>query len=420
MHVGPHAAMSGEIELRDPPPLPHVAVRIAGWLGSFTLSAAAAFAPCVNAGLDEDFNPARLAVILGFLLVLHVLRYPKIFFCREFTLYTWLLCYMTLSTVWTPDPRIAVNTLLPGLSFLLILMLFGSLVMFHHLGAVLTGTLFGFFCGAGTYSVLTRFPLARPEDFSYNAIAGMYLFGLLSILTWGWYTRRRLLCLLMAMVVMMLIAATTSIKTNLGVALGAISAAVIYLRTFARILGQSTIALIVLSAAIGYAVISNDALVERLQDGVDRVTLGVQILGAREDQSQGTSFNDRRYWQKIGLKGWAGNPVFGGGVEAFRANVGITSHSTPVDVLYNFGLIGFVLFYAIFALVVRRLYIARRVPMRALQVLIFSGLVCYLFMSLSEPLHYSAFFAVFIAVSIALLRREMKNEVAADSAASHP
>lgn len=410
MNAAPHAA----------PSLGELSARAAGWLGSFTLSAAAAFAPCLSAGLDDAFNPARLATVLGFLLTLHILRYPKIYFFREIAVYACLLCYMTLSTVWTPDPRIAVNTLLPGLNFLLILMLFGSLVMFHHLGAVLAGIVFGFFCGAGIYSVVTRFPLARPEDFSYNAIAGMYLFGLLSIFTWGWYTRRRLLCLLMAMVVMMLIAATTSIKTNLGVLLGAMSAAVIYLRTFARILGQSIIALLVVSAAISYAVISNDALVERLQDGVDRVTLGVQILGAREDQSQGTSFNDRRYWQKIGLKGWAGNPVFGSGVEAFRANVGITSHSTPVDVLYNFGLIGFALFYALFVLVVRRLYIARRVRMRALPVLIFSGVVCYLFMSLSEPLHYSAFFAVFIAVSVALLRRQTKNELAADSAASHP
>lgn len=138
--------------------------------------------------------------------------------------------------------------------------------------------------------------------------------------------------------------------------------------------------------------------------------MGVQILGAREDQSQGTSFNDRKYWQKIGLKGWAGNPVFGRGVEAFRADVGITSHSTPIDVLYNFGLIGFMSFYALFALVVRRLYIARRVRMRALPVLIFSGVVCYLFMSLSEPLHYSSFFAVFIAASTALMRRQTKDE----------
>jgi hypothetical protein len=420
MNADPHIARGGEIGLRSPPSLPELAARTAGWLGSFALSAAAALAPCLNAGLADDFNPARLSVVLVFLLVVHVLRYPKIFFCREFTVYTCFLCYMTLSTVWTPDPRIAINTLLPGLNFLVILMLFGSLVMFHHLGAVFAGILSGFFCGAGIYSVLTRFPLARPEDFSYNAIAGMYLFGLFSIFVWGWYSSRRLPCLLMAIVVMMLIAATTSIKTNLGVLLGAISAAVIYLRTFARILGQSTIALMVVSAAIGYTVISNDALLERLQDGVDRVTLGVQILGAREDQSQGTSFNDRKYWQKIGLKGWAGNPVFGGGVEAFRADVGITSHSTPVDVLYNFGLIGFTLYYSLFVLLVRRLYIARRVRLRALPVLIFSGVICYLFMSLSEPLHYSAFFAVFLAVSVALLRREMKNEVAADSAASHP
>ncbi|HWS68401.1 MAG TPA: O-antigen ligase family protein [Steroidobacteraceae bacterium] len=400
---------------QSPPSLSQLAARAAGWFGSFTLSAAAAFASVLNAGLDESFNHARFSVVLGILLTLHLLRYPKILFCQESAVYACLLCYMALSTVWTPDPRIAVNTLLPGLNFLLLLMLFGSLVMFHHVAAVLSGMLFGFSCGAGVYTVLTGFPLTRPPDFSYNAIAGMYLFGLFSIFVWGWYARQRLLCLLMATVAMMLIAATTSIKTNLGVLLGVISAAAIYLRTFTRILGQSSIALLVVSVAISYAVLSNEALLKRLQDGVDRVTLGVQILSAREDQSQGTSFNDRQYWQKIGLKGWTGNPVFGSGVEAFRADVGITSHSTPIDVLYNFGLIGFALYYALFVMLARRLYIARRVRLRALPVLIFSGTICYLFMSLSEPLHYNSFFAVFIAVNVALLRRQARNELAADS-----
>ena len=218
------------------PSLPQLVARMAGWLGTFALSAAAAFAPVLNAGLDDKFNPGRLAAVLGFLLLLHVLRYPKIVLSQEFVVYACLLFYMTLSTVWTPDPRIAINTLLPGLNFLLVLMLFGSLVMFHDLSAVLTGLLFGF-CGAGTYSLMTGFPFSRPDDFSYNAIAGMYLFGLFNIFIWGWYARQRLLCLLMAVVVMMLIAATTSIKTNLGVLLGALSAAFIYLGTFGADIG---------------------------------------------------------------------------------------------------------------------------------------------------------------------------------------
>jgi O-antigen ligase len=234
----------------------------------------------------------------------------------------------------------------------------------------------------------------------------MYLFGLFSILLWGWHTRRRLTSLMMAAIAMILIAATTSIKTNLGVLLGAVAAALIYFTAFMRILGRSAIALMVICVAVGFAIASNDALLEQLQDGLDRVTTGAQILGAREDNAQGTSFNERRYWQKVGLEGWAQNPVFGSGVEAFRKDIGITSHSTPIDLLYNHGLIGFVLFYALFGSLVWSLYATRRVQLGTLPILIFSGVVCYGFMSLSEPLHYSDFFAIFVAVTSTLLRRE--------------
>jgi hypothetical protein len=380
--------------------------RIAGWLGSFAVAAAGSIAPMLNASYVDAFNAAHLSVVLVILLGFSLLRYPRIPVGRELILYVCLLVYMAISAMWTPGIDIAGNTLVPAVNFLLILMLFGSLAMFHDLGAVFAGMVFGFWCGAGSYTVITRFPFARPDDFSYNAIAGMYLFGLFSILLWGWHTRRRLTSLMMAAIAMILIAATTSIKTNLGVLLGAVAAALIYFTAFMRILGRSAIALMVICVAVGFAIASNDALLEQLQDGLDRVTTGAQILGAREDNAQGTSFNERRYWQKVGLEGWAQNPVFGSGVEAFRKDIGITSHSTPIDLLYNHGLIGFVLFYALFGSLVWSLYATRRVQLGTLPILIFSGVVCYGFMSLSEPLHYSDFFAIFVAVTSTLLRRE--------------
>jgi hypothetical protein len=406
MDPGRCAETHGESALQGAFSLRRQLARIAGWLGTFALAAGATIAPMLNACYDDSFNPARLAVVLAFLLTLHALRYRKILFGREVMVYTCLLAYMTLSTLWTPDPKIAINTLLPGLNFLLLLMLFGSLVMFHNLRAALTGMLWGFLSGAASYSVIIGFPFVRPDDFSYNAIAGMYLFGLLTILLWGWHTRQRLLCLLMAIVTMSLIAATTSIKTNLGVLLGASTAAVVYFTTFMRIMGRSAIALIVVTVAIGYAIVSNETLLGRLQDGIDRVMIGAQVLGAREDTSQGTSFNERRYWQKVGLAGWARNPVFGDGVEAFRADVGTTSHSTPIDVLYNYGLIGFGLFYALFVLLLWRLFVTRHLQRGSLPILTLSGVICYLFISLSGPLHYSSFFAIFLGLMSTLLRRQ--------------
>lgn len=401
--------LPGGLETYRATSLRGLSAQLAGRFGTFVLAAAAALAPVLNAAYDDSFNPARLGVVLIFLLGLHLLRYRKVLFTREFVIYAAFLGYMTLSALWTSDPDFGMNTLVPGVNFLILLMIFGSLVAFHSLRAVVPGILFGFLCGAAIYTHFVGFPFVRPPDFSYNAIAGLYLFGLFSILVWGWYTGQRLACLLMATVALLLIAATTSIKTNLGVAIGLLVGAILYLKDFARVLGRSIVVLVAIGAAFGYAIISNDALLERLQQGFERVSVGVTILSERQDTSKSTSFAERQDWQHIGLTGWASNPVFGYGVEAFRADVGITSHSTPIDLLYNFGLIGIILFYAVPGALVQRLYRAQRTSrerLGALPIVLIAGVACYMFMSLAEPLHYNSFFAIFIAVSSALLRSQ--------------
>jgi hypothetical protein len=354
----------------------------------------------------ESFHPARLAMVLGLLLGLHLLCYPRILFTRELTLYAALLAYMSLSILWTPDDTLALNTLLPGVDFLLLLVLFGSLVTFHDVRGVLFGMLCGFLFCAVLYTVTQGFPLSRPADFSYNAVAGMYLLGLFAVLAWGCYARHAFLCLGIALVIMMHIAATTSIKTNLGVLCGAIAAAVVYFRNFGGVLRTYAIALIAVSAAMAYGVISNDKLLEGVQMGYARVSVGIEVLSAREDTPKGTSIVLRQDWKAKGLAGWAENPIFGRGVEAFRADYGITSHSTPIDLLYNFGLIGLVLFYGMFSTVIGRLYLMRGMHTGQLPVLVIAGLTCYVFISLSGTMHYNPFLAVFIGSSAALLRRE--------------
>src|SRR5262249_50970112 len=151
---------------------------------------------------------------------------------REFTLYGVLFCYAFVSLLWAPNALVAMNTLIPALNFLLILVLFGSLLSFHDLRAVLLGILCGFLLGSALYTFTEGFPFVYPDGFSYNAIAGMYLFGLIMTLVWGWHSRWRLLTLPIALILLMHIAATTSIKTNLGVLLGTGAAAVVYFRTF--------------------------------------------------------------------------------------------------------------------------------------------------------------------------------------------
>ena len=97
--------------------------------------------------------------------------------------------------------------------------------------------------------------------------------------------------------------------------------------------------------------------------------------------------------------------MFGHGAESFRAENGITSHSTPIDLLYNFGLVGLALFYAVFASLLWRLTGKVDARSQSLRALVLAGVVCQVFMSLSGTLYYQSFLALFVGTSTALLRR---------------
>jgi hypothetical protein len=370
---------------------------------SFVVSTVAAMALIANI-IVESFNPARLGAILIILLGLHLLRYPRLFFCREIALYTIFAGYMLVSLLWTNDVVLATNSLGPTLDCVLVLILVGALVTYHDLRAVLAGMLTGFLACAALYDVTQGFPFARPDDFSYNAIAGMFLFGLFITLMFGWATRMRILPLTLGLVIMVHIAATTSIKTNLGVVLGAAAASLIYFKHFIRLVRRNAIAFLVVAGLIVYAVASNEAFIKTVQGGLDRVGAGVNILIAMEDRTGTTELGARKNWGAEGIAGWEENPLFGHGVEAFRDDFGVTSHSTPIDLLYNAGLIGLVLFYGIFASIAWRLHQARDMRLGNLRALLLAVLVCYAFITLSGTMHYSTHLAVFIAFSSALLR----------------
>jgi O-antigen ligase len=162
--------------------------------------------------------------------------------------------------------------------------------------------------------------------------------------------------------------------------------------------------LVALVGLVVYFVAGNEGLLERMQAGADRVSTGAQILAAREDTAN-VGLASREYWKNQGLKGWTRNPVLGYGVEAFRADYGVTSHSTPIDLLYNQGIIGLSLFYAMFFSLAWRVWRVRGNAMRGFQVLAIAGLACYLFMSLSETLYYDPFVAAFIAIGVGTLTR---------------
>lgn len=372
-------------------------------LYTLILSALATIEPMMAATF-ETFNPVRQGAFLTLLIFMMLLSRPWLLLTRELGLYTAFTAYMFVTLIWAPSATIGMNTLLPAVDFILLLLLFGSLVAFHDLKGVVMGALGGFLLGALLYTRFTGFPFRYPPEFPYNAIAGMYLIGLFMTLVFAWYTRWRIIPLLIALVVMVLIAATTSIKTNLGIALGAGAAALFYSRSFLRIFWRNFLLLSIVGSALIFAIISNEAVLERVQFGLDRVSRGVQVLQRREDAARDTSYGDRADWKNQGIKGWARSPLFGNGVEAFRTDVGITSHSTPIDLLYNTGVIGLAAFYGIFMSIALRLWQARRSDFGSLPPLIVAGLVCYAFITLSGTMHYSSFMAIFFAVSGGLLR----------------
>jgi hypothetical protein len=379
-------------------------MRDLGRLGSFALAAAGSFAICASIFVTS-FHSARLAVVLAGLLALHVARFARLAFVREASIYSLFLAYMLLELLWTDDRLLAFNTIVPAANFVIVIVLFYSLVAFHDLEAILMGSLAGFMAGAAWYTSLSGFPFQYPAEFSYNAIAGMYLFGLSVALLGASTGRWKALYFALAAVSAIHVVATTSIKTNVGILLGVLAAGALHFGYVSRLLWRHALVVLVTAAALAIAVASNESAVASIQRGTKRVTLGLEILHARENLQGYSAFERRANWQRVGYRGWAQNPVFGHGVEAFRSKHGITSHASHVDIAYNSGLIGLGLFYGIFASMLVRLYRARHGDLRNARLVILGGVVCWVFISFAGTIHYSAVLAAFIALGTGILRR---------------
>jgi hypothetical protein len=388
--------------------------RAAARVCTFLIASSASLIVTMSA-YSQAMRATHSSLFLAALIGLHLLWQPRLIWRREYTLYACFICYMLITLLWTRDLDLASNTLVPALAFLLTMILFGSLINYHNVRTVLAGAVCGFVIAAAAYTLTSGFPLSYPVDFSYNAIASMYVFGLFVTLMYGSFRRSSGIVLLgIAVVIMLHIVATTSIKTNLGIVLGLGAAAVMYFGFFGQLVRRKALMLILLACGLGMVIVSNDALVDTMSRGGQRILIGVQVLQTRDDVAGGyTGFEDRGYWKQQGIAGWLNNPVFGSGVEAFRSDYGTTSHVTPVDLLYNYGIIGLVLFYSIFASLIWRLLqvVARHQSKQ--RSLILGGIVCYVFVSLSGTMHYEIFLGAFIGISVALFA---VNDRAASSA----
>jgi len=385
-------------------------------LCSFTLAFGATFAVVVSASGDVS-HPTRITAALLGIIILHAIGYQRLWFSREVFLSIGLLGYEVLSLSWTDYIKVATATMPAMVNFTLSLILFSALAAYHNVRALLAGMFAGFIAAAILYTLTSGFPFSYPEDFSYNTIASMYLIGLFITLTFGAYIRSTVLPASVGAVLLVLIAATTSIKTNLGIGLGVIGAGLLYFKLSTRGLLKTVAVVAVIGGGIAYGISENPALTERLQTGLARVSTGFAVLTNRESDAGNIGLGNRQGWKREGLKGWIANPVFGNGVEGFRADFGITSHSTPIDLLYNSGLIGFALFYAIFASIAWRLVTARNAKRRNIRARIAMVLIAYTFISLSGIVYYDQFLSIFVALSAGLMVRLERESVPVRSGA---
>jgi O-antigen ligase len=385
---------------------------------SFCLAFAAGLLVTVNAFSEESHN-LRFGAAMVALIFIHALMKWRLWISRELLFYVAFVIYNGLSLFWTPNVRDGIPTVQLTANCVFVSILFSALIIFHNRRAVIQGILGGFLVGAVYYTRTSGFPFSFPEDFSYNTIAGMYLFGLFMTALYGWHKRSRILPILLGMVLLLHIGVTTSIKTNLGVLVGAVAASLSSLKYALRTMARNAILGLAFVGVIAYAVISNDSLMERVQGGYTRVSMGADVLVAREDKTGGAGLGKRENWAPIGIRGWVSNPVFGEGVEAFRGDFNYTSHSTVVDLLYNTGLIGFMLFYSIFASIAWRLFKAGDPGTRYPRGLIFAALTCYAFISLSGTMYYDIFLSAVMAISAALVTRPDHDTVVESVATAH-
>lgn len=256
----------------------------AGRAGTLILAGVATFAITVSEYGDMS-HPTLVTAQLLVLILLHTVRYLRFWTSREILFYVGLFAYSLLSVSWTEDMHVAVNTVPSLTNFLLVLVLFSSLAAYHELGTLLAGMAIGFAAAAMLYTLTSGFPFSYPEDFSYNTIAAMYLFGFFVIIVLGSYRRWTVVPLTVGLVLLLLITATTSIKTNLGVALGIAGATVLYFKPTAKGLIRGLMIAAALAAVVGYAVRSDPALAETVKNGLERVTLGFAVLTNREGDS---------------------------------------------------------------------------------------------------------------------------------------
>jgi O-antigen ligase len=126
------------------------------------------------------------------------------------------------------------------------------------------------------------------------------------------------------------------------------------------------------------------------------------IYGLKGEQSGDTSFDTRSGMISRGLDLWVSSPLFGHGNEGFRVMSGFGgySHSTPIELLVNYGVIGLICYYLFYVLLIRKLLPMLRSQSDYVRVYgfwILLSLACILFWSAAAVCYYEKPIAMLLA-----------------------
>lgn len=110
---------------------------------------------------------------------------------------------------------------------------------------------------------------------------------------------------------------------------------------------------------------------------------------------------------RIGFDLWLGSPIWGYGNEGFRLHSGLEqySHNQYIELLVNYGLLGFLAFYSVHLLIIRRallLWNTRDLYLRVNAiwfVVLLAGVMCS---NLFQPTHYQKSFGLVLAAVVGL------------------
>ena len=373
----------------------------------FLLAAAGSLAICIRAYV-LSFYVEYLGICFGVLIATIVILKTKIFISRELIMYITFFLFMVAGLLWVDDFELALNTTIyPAFTFVQIMLFYHLLIDTKNAASIVTGVLLGTVIGTLSCIKQSNFPFTYPDDFSYNAIALIFVSGVIFSMLFLYYTGNRSMGLVLVAVFFVLCVATGSIKSNVGLVLGFAISVLVYFRSvrIASYLRRFWLGTLIILCIVLLALARSESFLETLDTGWERLLLGVEVMRAQDDIAGYSGFAERQWWVNSAIEGWSRNPIFGYGPEAFRYKFGMTSHSTYADLLYNTGLIGTALFLGIFVSIFVRLLRLAGKGRSGVKAVILGGLLCYVFITLSGTMHYNAYLAMFLGVCVPLLKR---------------